>query len=670
MPIRRAACEPCRLSKVSCDHAKPVCGRCQDADRAESCQYRERPFKRRRTVPPDAEDHDELSFEPETPIPTSAPTPRAYPNSGYLGSTSHTAIFEHLTASSGDNTPAACNNNGDPPPEDFDCRVDASQIIQESTFIKKIPSVFQVSACVRMVNAWIATGTNIALAGSLVGPCTKAIDQLLHRDHLSAGNVSRMLFTSSCRPWIVTASTTFEQFCSQITGDETCWESLGLFFVAVTRAATDFDCFETMFSTREERRKLQRLALSYADHCLEVALSLDCMYDFLLLLQYENFIAHSMVDGDQSYNSWRRLGDVASSLFALGYHEQADLDPECPPFLQNLRRAAFARAYSADKNVSIFLGRPPRISQKYCQIERVIADLSVTAIGTVSTQQSVATLSLGQPFDYILETWWTASCATLKEQVLDLTKNFDSETKANKAQDISAKALTLWNSLPSPHRLESPLYLCNTRSPVERDFLVSARLNHLHILFLLEVTLLPRAYDPGIELVKISAKMLHVAAEAIVMKQHLANSGTGLVWKIAYYSLPAAGIICLSLLNRSIAMSEGETSISQVIQDLSVLVAHLESGVLIDHGEPNYALLSGATATVKGILGRVLSPFAKELHHTTHRPTAPADVLGAEDLDPWLASTAEQNALENFELDFWLHLSEHPELVGNGTAAV
>ena len=115
-------------------------------------------------------------------------------------------------------------------------------------------------------------------------------------------------------------------------------------------------------------------------------------------------------------------------------------------------------------------------------------------------------------------------------------------------------------------------------------------------------------------------------------------------------------------------MSEGETSISQVIQDLSVLVAHLESGVLIDHGEPNYALLSGATATVKGILGRVLSPFAKELHHTTHRPTAPTDVLSTEDLDPWLASTAEQNALENFELDFWLHLSEHPELVGNESA--
>lgn len=309
MPIRLAACEPCRLSKVSCDHAKPVCGRCQDADRGESCQYRERPFKRRRTLPPDADDREEVSFEPEAPIPTSAPTSRAYPNSGYLGSTSHTAIFEHLTASSGDNTPAAFN--GDPAGEDFDCRVDASQIMQEATFIKKIPNAFQVSTCVRMVNAWIATGTNIALAGSLVGPCTKAIDELLHRGNLSAGNVSKMLFTSSCRPWIVTGSTTFEQFCSQITGDETCWESLGLFFVAVTRAATDFDCFETMFSTREERRKLQRLALSYADHCLEVALSLDCMYDFLLLLQYENFIAHSMIDGDQSRCSIVYLSTIA-----------------------------------------------------------------------------------------------------------------------------------------------------------------------------------------------------------------------------------------------------------------------------------------------------------------------------------------------------------------------
>lgn len=112
-------------------------------------------------------------------------------------------------------------------------------------------------------------------------------------------------------------------------------------------------------------------------------------------------------------------------------------------------------------------------------------------------------------------------------------------------------------------------------------------------------------------------------------------------------------------------MSDGETSISQVIQDLSVLVAHLESGVLIDRGEPNYALLSGAMETVKGILGRVLSPFARELHQPAQRQPMPSDVLGNDDLYPWLASTAEQNALENFELDFWIHLSEHPELVGN-----
>lgn len=299
MPIRLAACEPCRLSKVSCDHAKPVCGRCVEAERTENCQYRERPFKRRRTLLPEAERDDEISFDSDTPMSTGAPTSRTYPNSGFLGSTSHTAIFEHLTASSSDNTPAAFS--GDPnSTEDHDCCVEPSQILQESTFIKKIPTTFQISACVRMVNAWIATGTNVALAGPLVSPCTNAIDELLHRGNISAMELSKMLFTSSCRPWIVTVTTTFEQFCSQITGDETCWEALGLFFVAVTRAATDFDCFETMFSTREERRKLQRLALGHADHCLEVALSLDCMYDLLLLLQYENFIAHSMIDGDQS----------------------------------------------------------------------------------------------------------------------------------------------------------------------------------------------------------------------------------------------------------------------------------------------------------------------------------------------------------------------------------
>lgn len=48
MPVRLAACDPCRYSRLACDHSKPVCSRCRDRNQAANCAYRERPFKKRR----------------------------------------------------------------------------------------------------------------------------------------------------------------------------------------------------------------------------------------------------------------------------------------------------------------------------------------------------------------------------------------------------------------------------------------------------------------------------------------------------------------------------------------------------------------------------------------------------------------------------------------------
>ncbi|KAK3064645.1 hypothetical protein LTS18_005299 [Coniosporium uncinatum] len=40
-----------------------------------------------------------------------------------------------------------------------------------------------------------------------------------------------------------------------------------------------------------------------------------------------------------------------------------------PFFLAELRKRAFASAYGDDKIASIFLGRPPRLSHRYCVIQ-------------------------------------------------------------------------------------------------------------------------------------------------------------------------------------------------------------------------------------------------------------------------------------------------------------
>lgn len=73
------------------------------------------------------------------------------------------------------------------------------------------------------------------------------------------------------------------------------------------------------------------------------------------------------------------------------------------------------------------------------------------------------------------------------------------------------------------------LYHCN---PVERDFVASARLNYLHVLFLLRLQLVRHASEQDDELLGISAEVLHIVAQAAVMKDRLSFSGTGLIWKV------------------------------------------------------------------------------------------------------------------------------------------
>lgn len=133
--------------------------------------------------------------------------------------------------------------------------------------------------------------------------------------------------------------------------------------------------------------------------------------------------------------------------------------------------------------------------------------------------------------------------------------------------------------------------------------------------------------------------------------------------QIMYYGLPAAGVICLSLLNQSFATGRTKVPVMKCFQDLSVLVTEVETGALVDLEDPNYPLLTKATRTIKTILNRTL------LNTTANTPQIPPEpdlhsdafpVPNEEDWAPW------QNPDNwEFETDFWTNLAEHPIFAEN-----
>lgn len=244
-------------------------------------------------------------------------------------------------------------------------------------------------------------------------------------------------------------------------------------------------------------------------------------------------------------------------------------------------------------------------------------------------------------------------CALLKGDILELLRETNEDERNEKAKVIQAEAEAQWLALPADFRLQGPLKLCDRR-PIECDFMHSARLNHLHVLLLLRLAVLRQLREPDAQLLNLSSIMLGLTVEGILLRDRLANSGTSLAWRVAYYGLPAAGIVCLSLLNRS--FSSTDVSLAEVIQNLNVLVAEVESGAFISFEHPNYCVLSHAAQTIKNVLGRMLSGEITN-DPMTSNISAHTRADGQEDWMPWVAQDS-----WDFEIDFWRNLAEHPTL--------
>lgn len=594
-----------------------------------------RPFKKRKREGHDdsrqgRQDHIKERSTTTASLAKLSEKTREYPNPGYLGSSSYTTFFdglEHTGSPTGESS-----RDVDAQPK---VSVNSEKIMQGASLLGQVRSSADISLWGARVESWISDGINLALAHAFTSSCVQTAKYIFAKSD-GKEELSRALFSNSCREIALSTSSTLGDFSAMFCMDNARWETLGLFFTAVSRATLEPEPARMSHGSQKQRRNIQRVAMHCSDSCLDMALSLDCLNDLQLMLQYENFILHSLVDGDQSYSSWRKLGDVISSLFALGYHENLGKEATSPVFLQNLRREALFRAYSADKNVSIFLGRPLRVARKYCPVVQ---------------RQSPWTSDI---FEYQTETKWSAICAMLKEQVLDLREESHA-TKNITASLIHADAEEQWILLPQRFHLERPL-LSYDRHPVELDFMVSARLNYLHVMLLLQLAL-DCSTLPGAQLLEAAAEMLTITIDAIVTRHRLANSGTSLVWKVAYYGLSAAGVICIALLRCTVGENDTESSPSKMIRNLSVLTAEVQGGALAHEEDPNYALLMGAARAINTLLDRVITKRFAEGSNVCS-PARNVEPLWTPDYD----NLWNMDHLQDCDPDFWANLANHPFL--------
>lgn len=227
-----------------------------------------------------------------------------YPNPGFLGDSSHSTIFHHVSS----NTSTALSGGGTEttsrPPDHVAPPLFEQSLVEKGTHVLIGLVDLDITNLVQLVGFWQATGASLPLAENFVSHSSCAVANFVS-SHASepggwASRNTELLFTNTQRPVIVHRDTRVTDYLSQMYDDNMRWESIGFFLAAACRAAFDIPFYPSLFTDDVQRRKLIRKLARLGDECLEVCLSLDCLNDLQLVLQYENFIVNSQVYGDQS----------------------------------------------------------------------------------------------------------------------------------------------------------------------------------------------------------------------------------------------------------------------------------------------------------------------------------------------------------------------------------
>lgn len=106
-----------------------------------------------------------------------------------------------------------------------------------------------------------------------------------------------------------------------------------------------------------------------------------------------------------------------------------------------------------------------------------------------------------------------------------------SELASDNCSTIKEDAQAQWLLLPEAYRYKGDLKSHHHKS-IERDFIASARLNHLHVFFMLHLVFAREAIEHYVELLTVCTDILNLVVRIAVIKARLTNSGTGLIWKV------------------------------------------------------------------------------------------------------------------------------------------
>ncbi len=329
--------------------------------------------------------------------------------------------------------------------------------------------------------------------------------------------------------------------------------------------------------------------------------------------------------------------------------------------------------------MATFVGRPPRISRRYCSIQVPLdIDVADLALPEDALNAKISQLDAnGWRHDgtmrrsAYMRTFLITS--RVREDILEISLGPDSEYTFELGQEIARRNLESWESFPESVRYYPAIWNSDRRRE-ECFFTVIIYLDLIYNDFLLQRTLVRRIRARSDEMLRISRLLMTTLLDVIGNRASLRSSSCEIPWMVAIYGLPSAGVLALELLQQSQSRSHTHshhqpksTSFprSEVIQNLSVFVACL--GSIHTEGDGNHNLCIQARRMLQRILDTVLSPQeapATQLNVQSLLTPASTDYSAGESGGEGMFDFSWMDNAE-FDADFWMNLPDHPLLMGS-----
>lgn len=184
-----------------------------------------------------------------------------------------------------------------------------------------------------------------------------------------------------------------------------------------------------------------------------------------------------------------------------------------------------------------------------------------------------------------------------------------------------------------------------TWRPLDVQYIVLIHGSIRHTTFNLERAIFNRQKTDPSALIESSQNLLRFALKILRAKDYLQEFQIDILDTLAYFAMPAAGMLAIELIKREQTMGTDENfSCSKIVQQLSVLVHALEG---VDPQEGNHHICAMGSNAIRQVLDRVIRKSSQPVTGMIETPDflhdfqfgLPLNATGDSDFMEWLGHT-------------------------------